>query len=254
MALTDLWYVALPARDLPRGRLVHRRLDGQPVVFGRDAATGKAFALRDLCPHRGVPLSKGRMVEGTIECPYHGWRIAPDGRCARIPSLLPEQQFETERIRVRTYAVREQYGLIWVYLGDRPGAPAGRQCGRGGTAGIPGPAAGRAAAPCRDDGVCGRHRPCRDRPDRPGPCGLRAQSLVVAGAQVDPDQGKGVRAIGPGLHHGPPQAILQFRRLQAAAWRSLDGDRLSPARRADRAHPDGSPPASGRSISSASPC
>lgn len=122
MALTDLWYVALPARDLPRGRLVHRRLDGQPVVFGRDAATGKAFALRDLCPHRGVPLSKGRMVDGTIECPYHGWRIAPDGRCARIPSLLPEQQFETERIRVRTYAVREQYGLIWVYLGDRPGA------------------------------------------------------------------------------------------------------------------------------------
>jgi len=119
MALTDLWYMALPARELARGRMVHKRLAGQPIVFGRDAATGTVFALRDLCPHRGVPLSKGRMVEGTIECPYHGWRFAADGRCVAIPSLVSDQDFETTRIRARAFPVREQHGLIWVYLGER---------------------------------------------------------------------------------------------------------------------------------------
>jgi len=123
MALSDLWYMALPARNLPRGRLVHRRLADQPIVFGRDAATGKAFALRDLCPHRAVPLSRGRLAEdGTIECPYHGWRFASDGRCTVIPSLVPEQDFGPERIRVRAYPVRERHGLIWVYMGARPDA------------------------------------------------------------------------------------------------------------------------------------
>ncbi len=122
MALTDLWYMALPATELARGKLLHKRLAGQPIVFGRDAATDAVFALRDLCPHRGVPLSKGRMVEGAVECPYHGWRFASDGRCVAIPSLVPEQDFETTRIRTRAYPVREQHGLIWVYLGERPDA------------------------------------------------------------------------------------------------------------------------------------
>jgi phenylpropionate dioxygenase-like ring-hydroxylating dioxygenase large terminal subunit len=119
MALTDLWYMALPAHELARGKMVHKRLAGHPIVFGRDAATGTVFALRDLCPHRGVPLSKGRMVEGTIECPYHGWRFAADGRCVAIPSLVPEQDFETTRIRARAYPVRERHGLIWIYMGER---------------------------------------------------------------------------------------------------------------------------------------
>jgi phenylpropionate dioxygenase-like ring-hydroxylating dioxygenase large terminal subunit len=95
---------------------------GEPVVVGR-LKSGEIFALRDICPHRGVPLSAGRVLaEGSVECPYHGWRFKRDGQCSKIPSLTSEQDLDIEKIRVRAYPVREQDGLIWVYMAAKPGS------------------------------------------------------------------------------------------------------------------------------------
>ena len=114
--LRNLWYRAAPAIAVRRGRLCRRILLGEPVLIGR-AQDGHAFALRDICPHRGVPLSAGRMLEeNTVECAYHGWRFAPDGVCRFIPSLVEGQEFEASRIRVRSYPLREQDGQIWVFM------------------------------------------------------------------------------------------------------------------------------------------
>jgi len=113
--LRNLWYFALHTRALKRRQLVHKTILGEPIVFGR-TETGEAFALRDLCPHRGVPLSHGRIVEGTVECPYHGWRFKPSGQCALIPSLVGEEGIEPSKIGVRKYAIAEKNGLIWVYI------------------------------------------------------------------------------------------------------------------------------------------
>lgn len=121
--LTDLWYHAMTSAELRPGTLVARTLLNQPVVFGRDPA-GTAFALLDLCPHRGIPLSCGRMLGGTVECAYHGWRFAPDGRCTEIPSLVEGQDFDPGRIRVRRFPLIERQGNIWIHGGD-PGAGAG---------------------------------------------------------------------------------------------------------------------------------
>jgi phenylpropionate dioxygenase-like ring-hydroxylating dioxygenase large terminal subunit len=85
---------------------------------------GQAFAMRDICPHRGVPLSAGKILsENTVECPYHGWRFRRDGVCSAIPSLVEGQDMDPEKIRVRSYPVKEQDGLIWVYVADKPGMP-----------------------------------------------------------------------------------------------------------------------------------
>ena len=54
--LRNLWYRAAHARDLRPGRMTRRILLGEPVLLGR-TKDGQAFALRDICPHRGVPLS-----------------------------------------------------------------------------------------------------------------------------------------------------------------------------------------------------
>ena len=114
--LRDLWYLAALSCDVRRGRLRREMLLGEPVLVGR-GRDGKAFALRDICPHRGVPLSAGRVLkQGTVECPYHGWQFGPDGTCAAIPSLVEGQDLDPTRIRVRAYPLREQDGLIWVYL------------------------------------------------------------------------------------------------------------------------------------------
>jgi phenylpropionate dioxygenase-like ring-hydroxylating dioxygenase large terminal subunit len=110
------------ASSLKRGDMRREMLLGEPVLLGRNHA-GEIFALRDICPHRGVPLSAGRIKsDNSVECPYHGWRFRKDGVCSAIPSLVAGQDFEPEKIKVRTYPTREQDGLIWVYMAATPGA------------------------------------------------------------------------------------------------------------------------------------
>jgi phenylpropionate dioxygenase-like ring-hydroxylating dioxygenase large terminal subunit len=119
--LRDLWYAAALARGVRKGGMRREMLLGEPVVIGR-MRSGELFALRDICPHRGVPLSAGRiMPEGTVECPYHGWRFRSDGVCSAIPSLVEGQDLDPGKIKVRSYPVREQDGLIWVYVAAKPG-------------------------------------------------------------------------------------------------------------------------------------
>ena len=115
--LRDLWYWAALSRSLKPGGLRREIFLGEPVLLGR-MKDGRAFALRDICPHRGVPLSAGRvMPENTVECPYHGWRFRADGVCSLIPSTVDGQEnIDPSKIRVRSYPVREQDGLIWIYM------------------------------------------------------------------------------------------------------------------------------------------
>ena len=128
--LRNLWYFALHSHALKSGQLSHKTILGEPFVFGR-TSRGEAFALRDLCPHRGVPLSTGRMRDDTVECPYHGWRFKPSGQCSLIPSLVGEESVDPSRIHVRKFPIHESHGLIWIFIPDdqfplekRPEVPA----------------------------------------------------------------------------------------------------------------------------------
>jgi phenylpropionate dioxygenase-like ring-hydroxylating dioxygenase large terminal subunit len=127
MFLRDSWYMAALSRDVKPGRMRRQMLLGEPVVIGR-MKNGEAFALRDICPHRGVPLSFGRVVpENSVECPYHGWRFKKDGVCSLIPSTVDGQDnIDPSKICVRSYQLREQDGLLWIYMGaNERDAPKG---------------------------------------------------------------------------------------------------------------------------------
>lgn len=117
--LREMWYYAMPSAALKPGALLARVYLGEPVVFGRDA-DGGAFALRDLCPHRGIPLHYGKFDGREIECAYHGWRFAPSGRCAAIPALPESHPLDVGRICVPAYPVKEAQGNIWVFFGRDP--------------------------------------------------------------------------------------------------------------------------------------
>ncbi len=117
--LREMWYYALPGAALRPGRMQRKLLLGEPVLLGR-AADGGVFALRDICPHRGIPLSDGRFDGREIKCCYHGWRFDPSGRCTAIPSLVPDQGFDRSRIKIEAYPAREVQGNIWVFIGTDP--------------------------------------------------------------------------------------------------------------------------------------
>lgn len=120
--LRNLWYYALPGHQLKPGQLLGKTLLEEPILLGRTEA-GEVFAIRDLCPHRGVPLKYGKFLDSEVECPYHGWRFNPKGECTLIPGLVQEQRFNTKKICLVSYPVQEIQGNIWIYMADKPGTP-----------------------------------------------------------------------------------------------------------------------------------
>jgi phenylpropionate dioxygenase-like ring-hydroxylating dioxygenase large terminal subunit len=116
--LRNIWYYALPGEQLKAGRMFAKQLLGEPVVFGR-TDDGAVFALRDICPHRAVPLSCGRFDGREIECAYHGWRFDERGQCTLIPALNADQDLDLSKFQVRRYPVCEVQGNIWIYMSDR---------------------------------------------------------------------------------------------------------------------------------------
>lgn len=108
--LSRAWYIACASSAL-RTRPLAVTVCDTPMVLFRDES-GAPHCLLDRCPHRNVPLSLGRVKEtGTLECAYHGWSFAGDGRCTNIPALCRPPGDR----RVSAYPVREQQGYVWVY-------------------------------------------------------------------------------------------------------------------------------------------
>ena len=125
--LRECWYVASPASALKKGAMLPVTLLGEQVLLAR-GDDGVAFALRDFCPHRGMPLRYGKFDGKEIECCYHGWCFNAVGQCTKVPSLAEEgreKQTDITKIKTRAYPLREVDGLLWVYLGDSttPDAP-----------------------------------------------------------------------------------------------------------------------------------
>jgi phenylpropionate dioxygenase-like ring-hydroxylating dioxygenase large terminal subunit len=116
--LRGFWYPALLSAKVHRGKLRKARLLDVPLAIGRDAE-GRAFALRDACPHRGMPLTCGRIDGQLLECSYHGWRFdVHSGQCREIPSWVPGDKLKVDRIYASHMPCDDQDGYIWVYMPD----------------------------------------------------------------------------------------------------------------------------------------
>jgi vanillate O-demethylase monooxygenase subunit len=107
----NAWYVAcMPSEidDKPLGR----KVCNEQIVFYRGPG-GAVAALEDFCPHRGAPLSLGRVVEGRLVCGYHGLEMGCDGKAVAMPG---------QRVRgfpgIRTFPAVERHGFVWVWPGD----------------------------------------------------------------------------------------------------------------------------------------
>jgi len=118
-AWRDHWYPVAYLRDLDRRRPSAFTLLEQDLVLWWDQASGSWRAFADLCPHRLVPLSEGRINEaGQLECPYHGWCFDGDGRCSLIPQAEPGSRPLERRSACRPFACAEAQGLLFVFAGE----------------------------------------------------------------------------------------------------------------------------------------
>ena len=110
--LSRYWHPVAFATDVADKPFAATLLDERLVLF---RSNGQLVAARDVCPHRGAPLSQGWVDNGHLVCPYHGLSYGGDGKCKFIPSQ--DDGPIPERLRLTTYAVQEAYGLVWVSLG-----------------------------------------------------------------------------------------------------------------------------------------
>ncbi len=111
--LTNYWYIVARERDVRRKPRSIRLFNQHYVVF--QAQNGEFAALQDRCPHRNVPLSEGKVCDGEIQCPYHGWRFNSKGELSHIPSL-PTQT--PPNIIVPSVHCCAQDGYIWLCVGE----------------------------------------------------------------------------------------------------------------------------------------
>lgn len=88
-------------------------LADQGLVLFRDK-TQRICALEDRCPHRRVPLSLGKVIDGNLRCAYHGWTFeGQGGQCVKIPNLAETEKLSPQ-LRADAFVVREEGGFVYL--------------------------------------------------------------------------------------------------------------------------------------------
>lgn len=108
------WYPVIPISHLTDGPKSFELLE-QPIVLWLNAE-GKPAAVEDRCCHRTAKLSLGKVVDGNISCPYHGWTFDCAGTCVRVPQI--DKGSISPSYKVKAYNCCDRYGYAWVCLED----------------------------------------------------------------------------------------------------------------------------------------
>lgn len=118
------WLPACTSADLEAsGAPRSVRLLGEDLVAFR-TGDGNVGLVGERCPHRGTSLLLARNLECTLECVYHGWQVAADGRVVDMPAE-PEDSTYKDKFRHVAYRVEESGGIVWAFMGagDAPPLP-----------------------------------------------------------------------------------------------------------------------------------
>lgn len=108
----NAWYAVATADEVTEQPTGRRLLD-TPVALYR-TSSGAVAALHDLGAHRPYPLSLGYRDGDLLVSGYDGWAYDADGSCVRIPT----QEHVPYETRVPAYPVREEGGLVWLWVGQ----------------------------------------------------------------------------------------------------------------------------------------
>ena len=120
--IREYWVpAALSSEVEANGPPLRVKLLGEELIAFRTGA-GKLGLIDHVCPHRCASLFYGRNEEEGIRCIYHGWKFDTGGSCLDLPNLPPGSPLK-EKVRVTSYPVVENAGVIWTYMGKRAEPP-----------------------------------------------------------------------------------------------------------------------------------
>jgi phenylpropionate dioxygenase-like ring-hydroxylating dioxygenase large terminal subunit len=115
--IRNQWYVVLESKEVRKKPIGVTRM-GEKLVFWREDRK-KVHCAVDRCPHRGVALSGGKVMDDHLQCPFHGFEYDETGRCVLIPANGKEGRIP-QSIKLRNYPTYEAHGFIWIWWGESP--------------------------------------------------------------------------------------------------------------------------------------
>ena len=130
--------------DAPMGRMLRQHwwipaalsdkleADGKPLrvrLFGANyvacrATGGKVGFFDEACPHRGASLALARNEDDALRCIYHGWKFSVEGVTVAVPTQPKNEAEYCKHVPLKHYPVREEGGIVWVWLGQGGQTPA----------------------------------------------------------------------------------------------------------------------------------
>ncbi|MBD3285075.1 Rieske 2Fe-2S domain-containing protein [candidate division WOR-3 bacterium] len=119
--IRNQWYAVLDSKEIKKGKLLGVTRMGEKLVFWRNT-DGAIGCLADKCAHRGVKLSCGKIISGSVQCPFHGFRYDTSGKGILIPAN-GRNAAVPRNFKVPSYPALDAHGLIWIFWGEAKKLP-----------------------------------------------------------------------------------------------------------------------------------
>ena len=122
MSTQSRWLIVAVSDQVNDAEPLATYANGYEFVLFRDAE-GIVRTVENRCPHRRVPLSLGKLIDGAIRCAYHGWTFdGASGTCINIPNLGADERLSPNYC-VKTYPCRERGGFVYAWTGEGEPTP-----------------------------------------------------------------------------------------------------------------------------------
>jgi len=99
-----VWKRICASHELVEGKAIEVVFQGEVIaVYRHDHVL---YAIDGICMHQGGPLARGRLMNGTVVCPWHGWQY----------ELATGNHAPTCKPMLKTYQIQELDGEIEIDL------------------------------------------------------------------------------------------------------------------------------------------
>lgn len=109
------WYFVARRRAILKAKLIQKAWMGKKIVVWCDGE-GQVCVAESVCPHLGAslgPAAGGKVRDGRLVCPFHGFEYDATGRCVATPFAAAPKSTE-----LSVFETRELLGMVFAWWGS----------------------------------------------------------------------------------------------------------------------------------------